>query len=480
MKFLLLLSIIFANISISNQNTTYNNFSYSVEHFISNVNEEFLNKDTSVELELSKLIAKYDSMLTDSIYSSDELCKISRLKNATISMLEDYSFQNKSRNYSSASLQTAITSCIAYFNLLNYDLSVELLTFARDNTDLDCNYTPVLYADVFESSVFENVYNNNLYESTSSFPKGGSTNDNDLYYSIHSFNYYKSESKRVIEIRDRYDYSYTSNIESTDIQGQMVKMIYHAQEEGLITPYFVSIIKKYDDLPIEFYTENLYIKMPYDEYYEDIVTLGSVEHKDYSITFDNPGEKIIQTFGNVDSIIELYDSYSNLLCSNDDYGYELNSLINYSFEAKVRYVIRIKYFNVKAGVTKLSIIPAHDLKKNNVSTIDEYEDIFSISSLDTYIFTPCYNGFSTLLTFSPSIKSDYIITTIGATDTYMYLIDPRCPDRILNSNYDDDSGENSNALIEKRLSCETTYLIICARPTIHDTYQTTNLYISML
>ena len=102
--------------------------------------------------------------------------------------------------------------------------------------------------------------------------------------------------------------------------------------------------------------------MPYDEYYEDLVVLETVEYKEYSLTFDNPGYKIIQT--------------------------------------------------------------------------------------------------------------------IGSTDTYIYLIDPRFPDLITNYYYDDDSGDGTNALINKRLASSIIYLFVCARPTIHDDYQTTNIVIS--
>ena len=318
-----------------------------------------------------------------------------------------------------------------------------------------------------------------MYESTSVFSGGENENDRDLHYAINAFNYYKSKSKRVIEIRDRYDYKINSDVEIDDIEGQMINMLYYAQEEGLIVPYFLYIIKKYDDLTIKNETENVYIRMPYDEYYEDLVVLGTVEYKDYSLTFDNPGYKIIQTIGNKDTKIELYDSYSNLLASDDDDGYSLNSLINYTFEASKRYVLRVRYFGgVTAGVTKLTIIPAYDMKKNNVTTIQQYENIYNVSQLNNSISVPCYDGYSTLLTFTPSSNNDYTIKTIGSTDTYMYLIDPRCPDLITNYDYDDDSGDGTNALINKRLASSIIYLIVCARPTIHDDYQTTNIVIS--
>lgn len=63
--------------------------------------------------------------------------------------------------------------------------------------------------------------------------------DTDLYYAIHSFDFFKSSpSSRVVNIFDTYDFEHDEDAYNT-IPGIAVETMYRAQEAGVLKPYFV-------------------------------------------------------------------------------------------------------------------------------------------------------------------------------------------------------------------------------------------------
>ena len=68
---------------------------------------------------------------------------------------------------------------------------------------------------------------------------------------------------------------------------------------------------------------------------------------------------------------------------------------------------------------------------------------------------------TTVVRFTPPTSGSYTIQTAGDYDTYLYIIDPRSHEILIaNSNYNDDSGENRNALLTIELDANIPYLII--------------------
>lgn len=363
----------------------------------------------------------------------------------------------------------AVASVIAYFNSKGYILAAELLTHARDNDDLDSIYIPVNREIMYQSSVFMNIVNGTSSYGTSEFPDEGNTVQKDLYNAIHYFNYSRSESGRVVVIQDRYDFAKSGY---DNIAGVAVETMHAAQNEGTIVP-FISVCT-FD------FTERTLINQTgtinfgsNTRYIEEIVTLGKDEYKEFDINFSTSGYKVIQTFGHQDTYLNLYDADGNFLSSNDEGGYESNALIYRYFYANITYKIRVKFYAnyINTGVLKLVITPSQGMLKNNITTLANYEDIYNTTSNNYSLVTYAEQGYSKLITFTPSYSNNYTVETKSDIDTYLYLIDPRSTYKMKSTIdtldvpcvYNDDDGENLNAKITKKLAKNIPYMIVYSR-----------------
>ena len=130
---------------------------------------------------------------------------------------------------------------------MGYDLAAELLTQAKNNNILDSYYSPVLGSDVTVSSVFTSIQNGTVNSGSSAFPNSGTTDEKDLYYAIHAFNYRKSDSGRVVIIEDRYDYA--QGAMGGSLTGMIVNEMYNAQVAGVIVPFYTYIVESTSNSP---------------------------------------------------------------------------------------------------------------------------------------------------------------------------------------------------------------------------------------
>lgn len=426
------------------------------------IQEELGLKGTDVITELEEQIAYYQAMLESGEYV-ERTEQINNLITTTQELINEYqSYTNSAKTRGSFHLiyTPAVAMVIAYFNSNSYNLAAELLTHARDNNDLDSIYVPINSNDVLSSSIFTNIRNSSVFEGSSSFPNSGSTNDQDLYYALHAFNYSKSASGRVVVIQDRYDYA--PNNDYGSIGGMAVDLMYSAQEAGVLVPYYSVITHNFNGVSTN-PSETINIASN-KRYYEDKVTLGKGEYKDYYITFGASGTKVIQTFGEKDSYLYLYDANDKLLASNDDGGYKTNSLIRYYCSANSQYKVRVKFYSTsQSGEIKLAITPSYGALKSDASYLDKYENIYNTSSSNFTFNTFSTKGYVRLFTYTPAEKADYTIETEGNIDTYIYLIDPRSTYLLTSAEYNDDAGEGLNASISKELAQNIPYLIVYSR-----------------
>ena len=210
-----------------------------------------------------------------------------------------------------------------------------------------------------------------------------------------------------------------------------------------------------------------------DRYVERVVTLSAGDYVDYYLSFATSGNKVIQTFGTKDACLELYDVNGTKIIGDyttDDAGYGLNSLISYYFASNTQYILRLKFFNTSIfGSVKLSIIPTY--------TLDDYEGIYDFYNY-TYGMT---HGFSryyvNIYTYEFSTPQELTMNlTSGAVDTYLYIIDPRSVDLIVEASndfpdstkqeaslYNDDAIDSSNSKIKKEFDANVPYLVIAAQ-----------------
>ena len=451
-----------SEISDKKENVPLSELQASADDFISFVTEELRRESTDVITELESLNAKYSALLLNA--DEETAGKLQALITTTNELIHDYTFyENSTRGSFHLIYSAEVAAAISAFNLLGYDLSAELLIHARDNDALDSFYSPVLGSDVTVSSVFTNIKNGSTNSGSASFPNSGTTDEKDLYYSIHSFNYRKSNSGRVVIIEDRYDYAQGSM--GSSITGMVVNEMYKAQEAGVIVPYYTYIVEKttksaqnqFETVSIDSVAERRML-------YQNVV-LGHSEYKEYTMTFDTSGYKVFQTFGNLDTKIEIFNAQGTSLTngSGDDNGYSTNSMVRYYCTAGTTYKVRVSFFSSsRAGEFMFAVTPANGVLNSGSSTLSSYEDIWAVTGYTGYTFnTWTVLNQTKFLTFTAPSSGEYTFEITSEYDTYIYVIDPRSfsmwkDDR----DFNDDDGEGLNPKIVRELETGVPYLVV--------------------
>ena len=197
---------------------------------------------------------------------------------------------------------------------------------------------------------------------------------------------------------------------------------------------------------------------PRARYTERVVDISSGDFKEHYVTFKNSGNKLIQSFGTNDTVIEIYNDEYSLLATDDDSGYLANSLINFSATANTPYIIRIYYYYPSmSGETKLSISPiAYDDYRYS-----DYDDFVRYTNSGvTHMYRNVPNTVE-VITFWPEAQGEYEFATgyNGDTrvDTCLYLIDPASTEP---SYFNDDSGGDSQAFLSIEMLRKPYYIVI--------------------
>lgn len=442
----------------------------NLQNDIAKISMELESNDTDVLSELNKQLMYYQKFYLSTNNTEDKE-KASRLIETTQELIDEYtlyasSIQTNSTPHSTYS--TAVGALIAAFNKRGYKLAAELLTHARDNDELDSIYEPLNKDIIPKSPIFTNIVNGSSTYGTTVFPLQGEIVEQDLYYSIHWCYYSKSNSGRAVVIQDRYDYA---KGEYDSFEGVIIDLMYEAQNAGVIVPFFSVITFDYTDKPARNQTGTIHM---YDitRYSESQVTLGKGEYKEFETTFGTSGYKVIQTFGDKDTYISVYDAYGELLASDDDSGYNDNAFIHAYFDAHTKYIIRVQFLRSnRSGALKLVIIPSVNVTKDD-KIFSSYEDTINMSSAGYIYSTYVTQGNVGYCTITPSSRNSYTIEAESSIGTCMYLLDPRSTYYYVSSSvenedmpclFDDGSGPNGNAIISRQLSNNIPYMIIYSR-----------------
>ncbi len=171
----------------------------------------------------------------------------------------------------------------------------------------------------------------------------------------------------------------------------------------------------------------------------------------------------VETSGNTDTFLELYDSDGDFLIDNDDSGSENNAKIQYLVSpGKLYYLMAVSSeynstgeYGISASIQKV----IHDSFEPDNSP-DEASLIEPGSVRQKHSFVPADDSDWYFFTISEQHKIE--IRTYGDSDTSMYLFDGSR--RIISEDSliaeDDDGGEDYNALIVKDLSPGTYYILV--------------------
>lgn len=201
-------------------------------------------------------------------------------------------------------------------------------------------------------------------------------------------------------------------------------------------------------------------------YTERILDIQPEGYKELSVTFGNSAYQMIQTFGHLDTIIQLYSSTGTLLASNDDAGYNNNALLSYYFEANTEYKIRVSFcYSSEAGLTKIAIIPTY--------YCDSYEDIQAYVDYSMEIRDHFQTNRVEIITCEYSHEQEMTLTLYANEDTCLYIIDPTSTDAIvetaggnmgddkyLDNLFNDDFDGAMDSRITKNFEYDIPYLVI--------------------
>lgn len=196
---------------------------------------------TDVVYELNNLIAQFEARKAEAA-TAQEIARLDGLISTLEDLIAEYSLYTAGVSTYKYHLiySPAVATVIAYFNLRGYLLAAELLTRAKEDTD-EILYVPTYGARTGSSAVIQQIGNGTVDEGNASFEPGDSTIEMDLYYAIHSFNFFKpSPTSRVVYISDTYDFKHEEEAYET-VAGIAIDMMCKAQDAGVLTPYVVLI-----------------------------------------------------------------------------------------------------------------------------------------------------------------------------------------------------------------------------------------------
>ena len=431
------------------------------------IEDELNARGTSIAEELEDQITYYQQLL-DEAETERSYNNLTKLINTTYQLLAEYqAFKiDMDQNSSSEILATnnlTVTAAIAYFNSNEYVLSAELLTHASENQNIYSTYIPEHGYLIRQSLQYNTMVSQSGEYGTVTFSTTNTTIQADLHYALNAVEYRKTQSNSFIVVFDIYDFAYNSAPQG--LVDWVVNLIYEAQEEGEIVPYYVEIQQSTGEETTT-QTVNWDIDSVVEKrYYEDVAILVGQNFKDYYVTFQDAGVKLIQTFGPLDTYMFIFNGSGQLLVIDDDSGYGDNAAYWLTANADETYRIRIRCaYSSDRGATRLAITPAERVRGSGVDNCTKYEDIFAITNSTNMTFTSYAQRLVTAaITFTPPTAGVYKVEVESVFEPYFYIIDPTT-NRPLNTGTGDmgntESMYASLSTITSKLKVGIPYLIV--------------------
>jgi hypothetical protein len=169
--------------------------------------------------------------------------------------------------------------------------------------------------------------------------------------------------------------------------------------------------------------------------------LSSGEDNWYRITPSGSGFLVVETLGDVDTYMEAYDSSYKFLSYNDDGGEDYNAKLEIFIESGKTYLFKVRGYNSYESGT-FRIMASQTPPPSELRAGASVSGNIAGGESNWYRITPSRSG---LLVIETSSNMD---TYLEAYDTSNNFID-----------YDDDGGEDSNAMLFLNVESGKTYLI---------------------
>ena len=200
-------------------------------------------------------------------------------------------------------------------------------------------------------------------------------------------------------------------------------------------------------------------------YFEETVFIYKAQKWTYNISFQYSGRKAIQTFGELDTKINVYYPDGTIL-NRDDEGFGRNALAILDAQANTTYVVEVLfYYTDTYGRVKVSITPFAGDLQDGYSNFSTFESFLNINTYPNFTW---YSGLAphcgSILTWTPPSNGNYTISLESdGFDNYLYVIDPASVARLkANVDYNDDSN-GRNAAIRGNYSSGKKYYIVYAQ-----------------
>lgn len=188
---------------------------------------------SSLDLEIDRI---FEEAIRETHYPDD----VRALYNDVLNE-RDQSISKSSLSDSAIAAQVGLI--YTWFYGKGYLLAAELVAHSRSNKTVDSRYYPLgmNINPMRRSNTIKALLSASKSSGTSAFKSGPNILDTDGYYAIHKFSYTRIPVSGVQRIRliDRYDY--VDKDHYSGIQGAAVKVMYTAQQRGIIKPFKLDV-----------------------------------------------------------------------------------------------------------------------------------------------------------------------------------------------------------------------------------------------
>lgn len=204
------------------------------------------------------------------------------------------------------------------------------------------------------------------------------------------------------------------------------------------------------------------------KYFEDMAPIYAGYTMNYTFSFKKSYRIVFQTFGEYDTYMELFDNLGNTLRTDDNSGYNNNSLINYSCESGKTYTLRVRHKNTsESGVIKTTATPVYSgyswyssfdsLYHTNVSYSCKCIEVTKhANAVEILVVVPYYSGTYEFETAYPEVYAD----------TMMYIVDPTTGTKA--ALVGDDETDDDQAIVMMNLVAGRPYYIILTSYNVAD------------
>ncbi|MCR5309577.1 MAG: hypothetical protein K6E21_05670 [Bacilli bacterium] len=199
----------------------------------------------------------------------------------------------------------------------------------------------------------------------------------------------------------------------------------------------------------------------YSRYWHKVDTLFSTQMKEYTFTFDNAGPKVFQTFGNKDTILELYNSSGSLLKRNDNDGYGKNAFIWYDVQANRQYILKVglKYAD-DGGDVNTTVTPI----LNGLGTLTSFDNFYKPTFSGSYFNENVYLDLncSRVLVIKPPKEGNYRFSLSFRSDSSYRYVWLQLSDTYVATGYNSQDSSSGMKKFTTYLNPSHYYYAVCS------------------